>query len=295
MFQEAMASKHSPKKTAMRTRKASKKSKGNGSVISLTERKKLKREILQQFALNPVPLEVTIKPDPTAIAVITATLSGGSGADPDAKCIENAIDLWNRCAFAMAVREREKCRRDAIRKLLFRDGEEKVPLDEFLRRLLPNDSIEKREELFQDTMVRFPTFLKLFEHGAVGWPAKQLSDLRDYEPGPDWIGFMRSCNEEVREGVTFVQAYRIAPLVLAWRELISSPQYRGSVRQAKPKDKSDAPPTQAEGTEPEVETDSPGVDQSEQVTEGELASDAATEEAPLEDEQTPDSGNEEKT
>lgn len=226
----------------------------NNPELSKQRREKLERDIMQIYAPNPEPREATIKPSPTDIAVITAVLSGGNGEKPDYtnNIIDTAIDLWHRCANALVYRERLKCLRDAVRELLFKDQEQKITQKVFLQRLLPKDSMERREELAQEGLERILTTFgwKYLEDGQ-DWSVNYQTDILEHNPDPVALSIMRAFMSQMNEGVTFELACAIAPFVLAWRKHVSSERIRGSMRHASAQIQ-DAPPRLPEDAQPDA-------------------------------------------
>ena len=168
--------------------------------------------------------------EPTAgeIAVIAAALCAGKGAKPEDADIGTAIDLWEMSTRLLEVRENVKRRKAAVRELLYPDGESPIAVKEFLRLLLPKDSVSKREEFLEDALVRIPSvFVKYFSQDR-GWPNERLSAILEHEPDRSGNGIKVLWMERTKDGVSLDTACRFAPFVLAWRTLCSSPRTRGS-------------------------------------------------------------------
>jgi len=192
--------------------------------------------ILGQFSVKQAWSEPTPpEPQPVDLVVIAAALAAGAGQPVDSSHLGAALPLWNESWRLIYFERLVEKRRAALEKLVF-SGKRLIPLDEFLRKLLPQDSIEKRREHLEGSLLRASTtFAERFQRGGKGWPQEEACRLLGDEQATG-AAVLKSFEAHVEEpgGVTLELAVTYAPWILGWREFKSSPRARGSqARQSK--------------------------------------------------------------
>lgn len=146
--------------------------------------------------------------------------------------LAKAAERIHRDAFeSNLTAKREKAKEDALRKLIFYKGEEVLDTKTFLQRLLPRKRPGKRQELLNEVTYQLPrAFMRYFTQPEKGWPKRHLAAVLEeppFNPGTKSLEdfYRRACETQV----TFKTASYLAPSILSWNKLTSSPAFRGSL------------------------------------------------------------------
>lgn len=193
----------------------------------------LRTEIQQQLSMDPPARPPRLLPKPTDIAVIAAAFAGAKGSEIVQADMSAANSLWEQACDFLASEDAARRRETAVRELLFSKGKKTIDPEFFLKRLLPNDTVEKRKELLNQALERLPSaFAKFFQIAAGGWPSERLASVVAEAPEVCGLHIKAHYLEKIAKGVDMKTACVIAPVVLAWREFISSSKTRGSLSRA---------------------------------------------------------------